>query len=96
MQIGERVDERKADATVEFGTPGEFGRDVVADHKPAAPLLDDEHRADDAFVLAQQQALRRQRKAPVQHRQHAMLAAHVVRAGRDRPQGRPAQHVFRA
>ena len=66
MQIGERVDQRLADAPVELGPAGEFGRDVVADHKTVAPLLDDEHGADDAFVLAQQQALRRQRKAPVQ------------------------------
>ena len=40
------------------------------------------------------QALRRQRIAAVQHRQHAVLAAHVVRPRRDRPQRRPAQDEF--
>src|SRR6266851_1825649 len=31
----------------------------------------------------------------MQYRKDAMLAAHVVRARRDRPQGRPAQHELR-
>ena len=52
VQIGERIDQRKADAAVELGPAGELRGDVVADHKPAAPLLDDEDRADDALVLA--------------------------------------------
>ena len=52
VQIGERINERLADAPVEFRPVGEFGRDVVADHKTASPLLNDKHRADDAFVLA--------------------------------------------
>ena len=94
MQIGQRIDQRLADAPVEVGPAGEFGRNVVADHKTVPPLLDDEHGADNALVLAQKQALRRQLKAAMQHRQHAVLAAHVVRPGRDRPQGRPAQDEF--
>ena len=56
VEVGERVDEGKADAAVELRPCGEFGRDVVADHKAAPPFLDDEHRADDAFVLAQEKA----------------------------------------
>ena len=52
VQIGERIDQRQADMPVEFGPGGEFGRDIVADHKAVAPLLDDEDGADDAFVLA--------------------------------------------
>ena len=58
------------------------------------PLLDDEHGSDDALVLAQEQAPRREPVALVQHRQHAVLAAHIVRPRWDRPQGRPAQHEF--
>ncbi len=87
VQVGQRIDQRLADAPVELRSAGEFRRDVVADDEAAAPLLDDEHRADDAFVLAQQEALRRQRKAPMQHRQHAVLAPHVVRPGGIGPNG---------
>jgi len=94
VKLGQRVDQGKPDTPVELRPAGEFGRDVVADHKAVAPLLDDEHGTDDALILAQQQAARRRREAPVQYRQHAVLAAHVVGAGRDRPQGRPAQHEF--
>ena len=92
MQIGERVDQRKADMAVQFGPAGELRRDVVADHEAVPALLDDKHGADDALVLAQQEASRCERKAPVQHRQHAMLAPHVMRAGWDRPERRPPQH----
>ena len=94
MEIGEGVDQRLADAPVEFRPAGEFGGDVVTDDETAAPFLDDEDRADDADVLAQQEAARRQLIAPVQYRQDAVLAAHVVRAGRDRAQGRPADDEF--
>ncbi len=76
------------------GRPANSGGDVVADHKAAAPFLDDEDRADDAFVLAQQEAARRRRIAPMQYRKNAVLAAHVVGARRDRAQGRPAQNKF--
>src|SRR6266702_2112520 len=94
MEVGQRVDQGLPDAPVERGPAREFGRDVVADHKPAAPLLDDEDRANDAFVLAQQQAARRWLIAPVEHRKDAMLPAHVVRPWRDRAQGWPSQHEF--
>jgi hypothetical protein len=52
MKVGERVDQRKADAAVELRSLREFGRNVVADDKPAPAFLDDENRADDALVLA--------------------------------------------
>ena len=67
MQIGERIDQRKADTAVEFRAASEFGRDVVADHKAVPAFLDEEHRADDTLVFAEQEAPRRQRKATVEH-----------------------------
>src|SRR6266849_3157265 len=53
VQIGQRIDQRETDATVELGPAGELIWDVVADHKAVPPFLDDEDRADDALVLAQ-------------------------------------------
>jgi hypothetical protein len=52
MEVGQCVDQRLADAPVEFRSAGEFKGNVIADDETAAPLLDDEDRADDAFVLA--------------------------------------------
>src|SRR6266571_394331 len=73
MEVGQRVDQGLPDAPVERGPAREFGRDVVADHKPAAPLLDDEDRANDAFVLAYEEAARCRPIALVQHREDAVL-----------------------
>src|SRR6266576_3534271 len=61
MQIGERIDQRKADTAVEFRAASEFGRDVVADRKAVPAFLDEEQRADDALVFAEQEAPRRLR-----------------------------------
>jgi hypothetical protein len=52
MQIGQRIDQRVADMPVERRPVSELRWDVVADHKTAPPLLDDEYRADDRFILA--------------------------------------------
>src|SRR5580692_5585456 len=94
MQIRERIDQGKANAAIQLGPAGEFSGDVVADHKAVPALLDDEDGADDALVLAQQQAAWGERIAPMQPREDAMLAAHVVRARCYRPQWRPTQHEF--
>ena len=53
MEIGECVDQRKADAAVEFRVAGEFRGDVVADHNAVPAFLDEKHRADDALVFAE-------------------------------------------
>ena len=94
VEIGERVDDGLADAPGEAGIALEGRRQVAADDDAVTPLHDVERRADHRLVHAQQVTARRQRIDPPQAGQHTVLARHVVGAGRDRPQGRPAQHVL--
>ena len=61
VERGERVDDHLADAPGEHGIALEARRQVGADDDAVAPLHDVERGADDARVLAQEIAARRQR-----------------------------------
>src|SRR5690606_21864144 len=68
-------------------------RAVIARDGETGPIIDElEGHADDALVLAEVKALGRQRMHAPQTRQNAMLAAHIVRAGRQVAARRPPEY----
>ena len=90
----ERVDERRAHrAAVRLGV--ERRRHRLVDHDPVDPLHHVERRADHGVVVARGQHPRHGR-ATLERAQHARLAQHVVRAGRQRAARRAAEHEVRA
>ena len=94
VEIGEGVDHGLADAPGEVRIALEARRQIGADDDAAAALHDMERRADHPVVRAQHVAARRQRIDPPEPGQHPVLPGHVVGAGRDRPERRPAQDVL--
>ena len=94
MQRRQRVDEHLADAARERGIVAKPFRQVAPDRDTAFSFLHDEVDVADAAVGAQHEAARRQRKRAIKLREHGVFAPHVVRAFRNRPERRPAQHVF--
>ena len=92
VHVGHRVDEGERDPPPDVLVVGHRRRDVVADDLAAAALHDHEVGADHGVVVAEQVGPRRPVEDPPQLRQHAVLALHVVGAGRHDPERRPAQH----
>ena len=90
VQVGERVDHGEPDPAAGVRSDRELIRHVVPDHDAGAVLRDQEVGADDRLVGAVVQAQRRPRVRRVQPRQHGVLAAHVVRPGRDHAERRSA------
>ena len=94
MQRRQRVDEHFADAARERGIVAKTFRQIAPDRDTAFAFLYDEVDVADAAVGTQLITARRERKSAIELREHGVFAPHVVRAFRNRPERRPAQHVL--
>jgi hypothetical protein len=92
MQVAERPHDREPDSTGDVSVVAHGRRDRIPDHHARAELHHEELRADDRLVLAHQQRSRRGRKRLPEPRQYPVLPGHVVRTGRDPPEGRAPEH----
>ena len=90
VQVGQRIDEREADATPYLRLIPDRRRFLVADDNAMAPFHHVENGPDDRGILAARVHAWRQRKYRVDRGQPARLARHVVRGRGYRPQRRPA------
>ena len=90
MQVGERVHNRQPDPVAWLLTHGQLLGHAVPHHHAGAIFRDQEVRPDDGVVGAEVQCPRRTRVGRGQPREHRVLAAHVVRAGRDHAERRAA------
>ena len=95
VQLGHGVDEGEAHPAVDVGVVGHGRRHAVAHDLAAATLHHHEVRADDLVVVAEQERPGRPVERAPEPRQHAVLAAHVVRARRHHPERRSPQHQLR-
>ncbi len=94
MEVGERVDRRDADAAPHRRVVRDLGRHRPPDDDAVAALHHEEGRADHGRILAQHEDPRGRRIVGPERGERTILAHHVVRARRDRPERRPAQHVL--
>ena len=94
VELGQGVHQRRAHAAGGVGLVAEYVGHGAADDDAVSPLHDEERRADDGVVLTKEEGPWRVGQRPPQHRQDAVLAAHVVGRGSHRAERRPAQDVL--
>ena len=96
MKLGQAVGEALAGPPRQVRHAAVDGGHFTAHDNAAAALHDKERRADDVRVLAHEIYPRRGREMGTEGVENAVFPGHVVGPGRDRPQWRPPQNVFRA
>ena len=95
MQIGQRVDNRKADSTPHVWQILDGHGLLVPNDEAMPPFHHVEHRTNDGRILAEGVDAGRQLKHGMDGRQPAILASHVVRGRGDRPERRPPDDELR-
>ena len=92
VEIGHRLDEREREPAAGLGMRAQGGGQRVAHHLAAAALHHEEVGAEHRRVVAEEIPARRAVEVRPEPREHLELALHVVGAGRDLAERRPAQH----
>ena len=90
VEVGEGVDDGEADAPTDVGVLRHRRRDGAPDDDAGAVLDHEEVGTDDRVVVAEGEGPWRRRVGAPQARQRAELPLHVVGAGRELPERRPA------
>src|SRR5262245_43656349 len=92
MQIGERVNQARADLVTNLRIIADLRGNGLSDNDSAPPLHQIKRRPDHALVFAQQVWFRRELKMRVDRGEQAVFSRHVVRGRGDWTERRPAHH----
>ena len=94
VESGQAIHEALADAAAEIRRRAVIRRHIAPQHDAVAAFHDEENRADDVRVLAQQEHLRSRLEHRMHRAQDAIFPRHVVGFGRHRTERRPAQDIL--